>query len=93
MRFPLCDCDPLFGKVYNPRVVRVGPVQLVPNTEMGIRFLIDVKVSTTGVTRFGYDLLVRQGSYRLGRLRAAGTCRFSSGFSNCKVDHFPKPEK
>jgi hypothetical protein len=93
LRFPLCDCDPLFGKVHNPAVVRVGPVQLVPNTEMGIRFLIDVKVSTTHVTRFGYDLLVRQGGYRLGRLRAAGTCHFASGFSNCSVDHFPKQEK
>jgi hypothetical protein len=38
----------------------VGPVQMVANTEMGIRFLIDVKVSTTRVTRFGYDLPVRQ---------------------------------
>ncbi|MGH2866021.1 MAG: hypothetical protein ACRDNK_00415 [Solirubrobacteraceae bacterium] len=92
LRFPLCDCDPLFGKVHNPSVVRAGPVVLVPNTEFGIRFLIDVKVSTTHVTRFGYDLVVRQGDHRLGRLRAAGTCHFSSGFSNCKVDHY-KPEK
>ena len=93
LRFPLCDCDPLFGKVHNPSVVRVGPVQLVPSTEFGIRFLIDVNVSTTHVTRFGYDLVVRQGNYRLGRLRAAGTCHFSVGFSNCNVDHYPKPEK
>jgi hypothetical protein len=93
LRFPLCDCDPLFNKVHNPSRVRVGPVQLVPNTEMGIRFLIDVKVSTRHVTRFGYDLVVRQGNHRLGRLRAAGTCHFSSGFSNCKVDHYPKPER
>ncbi len=93
LRFPLCDCDPLFGKVRNPSVVRVGPVQLVPNTEFGIRFLIDVKVSTTHVTRFGYELVVRQGNHRLGRLRAAGTCHFSAGFSNCKVDHYPTPEK
>jgi hypothetical protein len=93
LSFPLCDCDPSFGKIHNPSVVRVGPVQMVPNTELGIRFLIDVKVSTTHATRFGYDLLVRQGSYRLGRLRAAGTCHFRAGFSNCHVDHFPKPEK
>jgi hypothetical protein len=93
LRFPLCDCDPLFGKIHNPGLIRVGAVQLVPNTEMGIRFLIDVNVSTTHVTRFGYDLVVRQGSYRLGRLRAAGTCHFASGLSNCNVDHFPKPEK
>jgi hypothetical protein len=88
LRFPLCDCDPLFGKVHNPSVVRVGPVQVVPTTEYGIRFVIDVKVSTTHVTRFGYELLVRQGNYRLGRLRAAGTCHFNSGFSNCRVDHY-----
>jgi hypothetical protein len=88
LRFPLCDCDPLFGKVHNPASVRVGPVLLVPNTEFGIRFLIDVKVSTTRVTRFGYELLVRQGNHRLGRLRAAGTCHFSAGFSNCSVDHY-----
>jgi hypothetical protein len=93
LRFALCDCDPLFGKIHNPAVVRVGPVQMVPNTEMGIRFLIDVKVSTTHVTRFGYDLLVRQGSFRLGRLRVAGTCHFAAGFSNCNVDHFSKPGK
>jgi hypothetical protein len=93
LRFPLCDCDPVFGKVHNPSVVRVGPVQLVPNTEFGIRFLIDIKVSTTHATPFAYDLLVRQGNHRLGRLRAAGTCRFSAGFSNCAVDHYPKPEK
>jgi hypothetical protein len=93
LRFPLCDCDPLFGKVHNPGLIRVGAVQLVPSTEIGIRFLIDVKVSTTHVTRFGYDLQVRQGSYRLGRLRAAGTCHFASGLSNCNVDHFPKAEK
>jgi hypothetical protein len=93
LRFPLCDCDPLFGKIHNPGLIRVGAVQLAPSTEMGIRFLIDVKVSTTHVTRFGYDLVVRQGSYRLGRLRAAGTCHFASGLSNCNVDHFPKPEK
>jgi hypothetical protein len=94
LRFPLCDCDPLVGKVHNPTAVRVGPVRLAPdNTETGIRFLIDVNVSTTHVTRFGYDLLVLQGDYRLGRLRAAGTCHFAAGFSNCSVDHFPKPEK
>jgi hypothetical protein len=93
LRFPLCDCDPLFGKVHNPSVVRIGPVQLVPNTEFGIRFLIDINVSTTHVTRFGYDLLVRQGNQRLGRLRADGICRFAAGFSNCKVGHYPKPEK
>lgn len=90
LRFALCDCDPLFGKIHNPGVVRVGPVQMVANTEMGIRFLIAVKVSTTHATRFGYDLLVRQGSYRLGRLRAAGTCHFAAGFSNCRDDPFPK---
>jgi hypothetical protein len=88
LRFPLCDCDPLFGKVHNPATVRVGPVLLVPNTEFGIRFLIDIKVNTTRVTRFGYELLVRQGNHRLGRLRAAGTCHFSVGFSNCKVGHY-----
>jgi hypothetical protein len=93
LRFPLCDCDPLFGKIHNPSVVRVGPVQLVPNTEFGIRFLIDVKVSTTHTTRFGYDLVVRQGNHRLGRLRAAATCHFHVGFSNCKVDRYPRPEK
>jgi hypothetical protein len=93
LRFALCDCDPLFGKIHNPGVVRVGPVQMVVSTEIGIRFLLDVKVSTTHVTRFGYDLLVRQGRFRLGRLQAAGTCRFSSGFSNCSVDHFSKPGK
>jgi hypothetical protein len=93
LRFPLCDCDPLFGKFQNPSVVRVGPVELVPNTEFGIRFLIDIKVSTTHATAFAYDLLVRQGNHRLGRLRAAGTCRFAAGFSNCAVDHYPKPEK
>jgi hypothetical protein len=64
---------------------------MVPSTAIGIRFLIDVKVSTTHATPFGYDLIVRQGGYRLGRLRAAGTCRFRSGLSNCTVDHFPKP--
>jgi hypothetical protein len=88
LRFPLCDCDPLFGKVHNPSVVRVGPVQLVPNTEFGIRFLIDINVNTTRATRFGYDLLVRQGNHRLGDLHAAGTCHFAAGFSNCKVDHY-----
>jgi hypothetical protein len=86
--FPLCDCDPLFGKVHNPSTVRVGPIQLVPNTEFGIRFLIDIKVSTTRATRFGYELLVSQGTHRLGRLRVAGTCHFSAGFSNCTVDHY-----
>jgi hypothetical protein len=93
LRFPLCDCDPLFGHIHNPRVVRVGPVQMTTSTEIGIRFLLDIRVSTTHATRFGYDLLVRQGTHRLGRLRAAGTCHFMSGFSNCKVDHFPRPEK
>jgi hypothetical protein len=88
LRFPLCDCDPLFGKVHNPSTVRVGPIQLVPNTEFGIRFLIDIKVSTTRTTRFGYQLLVRQGTHRLGRLRVAGTCHFRGGFSNCAVDHY-----
>lgn len=93
LRFPLCDCDPLFGKIHDPGVVRVGPVQMVINTELGIRFLLDVKVSTTHTTRFGYDLLLRQGGFRLGRLQAAGTCHFSAGFSNCKVDHFSRTGK
>ncbi len=74
-------------------MVRVGPVSLVIATEFGIRFLFDVKVSTTHVTRFGYDLIVRQGNHRLGRLRTDGTCHFKSGFSNCVVGHFPKPER
>ena len=38
LRFPLCDCYSLFGKVHNPSVIRVGPVQLVPNTEFGNPF-------------------------------------------------------
>jgi hypothetical protein len=93
LRYPLCDCDPLFGKVHNPRVVRVGPVRMTPIADVRIRFQIRVEVSTTHVTRFGYDLVVRQGSYQLGRLRVAGTCHFSGGFSNCKLSHLPKPER
>jgi hypothetical protein len=93
LRFPLCDCDPLFGRIHDPNVVRVGPVQMVISTSLGIRFTIAVNVSTTHTTRFGYDLLVRQGRFRLGRLQAAGTCHFSVGFSNCSVDHFSKPRK
>jgi hypothetical protein len=93
LRYPLCDCDPLFGKVHNPRRVRAGPVSLEPIADVGIRFQIRVEVSTTHATRFGYDLVVRQGSYRLGRLRVAGTCHFSAGFSNCKLSHFPNPEQ
>jgi hypothetical protein len=88
LRFPLCDCDPLFDKIRNPSVVRVGRITLVPTTEFGIRFVIDIKVSTTHATPFGYELLVRQGTHRLGRLRAAGTCHFAAGFSNCHVDHY-----
>ena len=30
---------------------------------------------------------------QLGRLQVAGTCHFSSGFSNCKVDHFSRPRR
>jgi hypothetical protein len=93
LRFPLCDCDPLFGRIHDPNVVRVGPVRMVISTSLGIRFTIAVKVSTTHTTRFGYDLIVHQGRFRLGRLQAAGTCHFSAGFSNCSVDHFSKPRK
>ncbi|HEX3833336.1 MAG TPA: hypothetical protein VHW04_15270 [Solirubrobacteraceae bacterium] len=93
LRFPLCDCDPLCGRIHDPNVVRAGPVQMVISTSLGIRFLIAVKVSTTHTTRFGYDLVVRQGRFRLGRLQAAGTCHFSAGFSNCNVDHFSKPRE
>ena len=77
LRFPLCDCDPLFGKIHDPGVVRVGPVQMVINTELGIRFLLDVKVSTTHATRFGYDLLVRRARLPARPAPAPGTCHFA----------------